>query len=76
MIKLSRWSSCLNTPPKKDGEYLVVRFYKGELSYASCLGYTTAYGWNTHITSHDYPVVFDSKDFLWTEVTKERVKRK
>lgn len=76
MIRISRWRSCLNTPPKKDGEYLVVRFYKGQLSYGSHLGYTTKYGWNTHMDSHDYPIKFDTKDFLWAEVTKEVRKRK
>ena len=70
MIKLTRWRSCVKTPPKKDGEYLVVRFCKdGTLCYAAHLGYTAKYGWNTYLDSHDNPITF-SDDELWTEMTK------
>lgn len=72
MIKTTRWRSCKNTPPKKDGEYLVVRFRKdGTMSYASHLGYTTKYGWNTYKESYDNAIT-DFKDELWTEMTKTK----
>ena len=74
MIKFTRWRSCLKTPPKKDGDYLVVRFDKdGNLNYASHLDYTVKYGWNTSNYGHEH--VIDSnrmRDCLWSEVTKRK----
>lgn len=77
MIKFSRWYLCKNTPPKKDGDYMVARFNeRGELNYCACLGYTAKYGWNTHAYSHDYPIVFEDNT-MWTEVKNvKEVKKK
>lgn len=76
MIKFSRWYSCKNTPPKKDGDYMVVRFRSnGTLNYCSCLGYTSKYGWNTHLDSHDYPIIFED-DTLWAKVKKVKEKKR
>lgn len=82
MIKMTRWRSCVKTPPKKDGTYLVVHFNKhGELVYAGALGYTLKWGWNTYNTSNE-PSTFFSKTnkhdyaYLWTEITKVKGKRK
>ena len=77
MIKISRWRSCLNTPPKKDGHYLVVRFWDGELCYAADLDYTVEYGWNTNKLGHDCPIVFHKnrkydRYVFWTEMTYQK----
>ena len=81
MIKTTRWRSCLNTPPKNDGYYLVVNFYKGELSYAACLHYTTMHGWNTHRDEYAHKIVFKKENeydrtYRWTEMTNVKDKRK
>lgn len=81
MIKISRWRSCVNTPPKKDGVYLVVRFYSdGTLGYASNLPYTTEWGWNTGRYGHESVIVFKNnkydKEYMWTTITKEKGKKK
>lgn len=82
MIKMTRWRSCVNTPPKKDGDYLVIRCFNGTLSYAANLHYTVAYGWNTHNDGYtEHRIVFDRKNkydraCLWTEITQVKGKRK
>ena len=81
MIKMTRWRSCLNTPPKKDGDYLVVRFDDlGNLAYAANIHYTTKYGWNTYLEAHNHTMFFDKNDkydraCLWTVLTKVKGKK-
>ena len=82
MIKMTRWRSCVKTPPKKDGTYLVVHFNKhGELVYSGALNYTLKWGWNTYSNSNE-PSTFFSKEnkhdyvYLWTEMTKVKGKKK
>ena len=82
MIKVARWYSCLKTPPKEDGDYLVARFdADGKMSYACGIHYTTKYGWNTYDSSTG-PSEFLSKHdkydraCLWTVLTKESGKKK
>lgn len=86
MIKFSRWYSCVNTAPKKDGDYLVMRLDKdGELSYAANLHYTVKYGWNTRDdvwnTSNDSVIVFDKDNeydrrAMWTKVYDDKKGKK
>lgn len=81
MIKMTRWRSCINTPPKKDGDYLVVRFRKdGTLIYAAAIHFTVKYGWNTYLDEHNYTMFFDENNkydraCLWTEMTKQKGRR-
>ena len=82
MIKFSRWYSCVNTAPKKDGDYLVMRVNdNGELSYAANLHYTVKYGWNTHAEKHDHAIVFNKDDrydreTMWTKVYDDKKGKK
>lgn len=48
-INLGEWKDCTVESPEKDGDYLVIGFYKGNISYASTLYYSVQYGWNIHI---------------------------
>lgn len=76
MFKFSEFKSCKYELPKKDGTYLVIRMFDGQLSYASALEYTVKYGWNTSKHSYFNPIKFDdSHPFhevtYWAEVTEE-----
>ena len=76
MFNFSEFKSCKDTPPTKDGTYLVIRMYNGELSYACSLPYMVMYGWNTYINLFgeyvtDSRIVFDD-DTMWTEVTEAK----
>jgi len=78
MIKISRWRSCVNNPPKKDGDYLVIKLHNHKLSYASKLPYTTIWGWNTYRDpwggEHSNRIEITDKSYLWAEVTYEKRK--
>lgn len=41
--------------PKKDGEYLVIGFFRNTVTYASVTYYTVKYGWNTFVDSKGVP---------------------
>lgn len=82
MIHFTDWKSCIEEPPEKNGEYLVVRFDEcGNLAYACSIHYTTRLGWNTYEGSRE-PSKFFGKDdeydreCLWAEVTRTEEKDK
>lgn len=76
MIKFDRMRSCLNTPPKQDGLYLVMRFDKAGVLYsAGTFHYTVKYGWNTYNCCPENPIIFEKED-LWTVATKIKTRRK
>lgn len=70
MIKVSEFKSCVNEPPRQNGEYLVVRFYRGRCYMALHLDYTVGYGWNTSYSNTDHPIRFDD-DAYWAIITQE-----
>ena len=78
MIKFSRFLSCTKTPPKKDGDYLVIRFRGDRFSYASGIHYTVKYGWNTYADNESChnPIDFSDGNYLWTLPTKVPDKKK
>ena len=78
MIKVSRFRSCKNTPPKEDGYYLVVKCENnGNMYYASNVHYTTKYGWNTYaddISTDKASVIHveKEKNAMWATVKDEK----
>lgn len=76
MIKVSRFRSCVNTPPKEDGYYLVVKLVNGRFSYGSKLSYTTKWGWNTDKWGHESEIKFEDPKYMWATVKDEKVRRK
>lgn len=75
MIKVSEFKPCESNPPTKDGQYLVIRMYDGEVSYASSISYDVGHGWNllkfsdgTFNTSNQ---LFYDDGYVWAEVTEE-----
>lgn len=76
MIKVSRFRSCVKTPPKEDGQYFVVRLVRGELKYGQHLSYTKQWGWNTDMWGHEHAIVFKDPKYMWATITDEPVRRK
>lgn len=77
MFNFTEFKSCKDNPPTKDGRYLVIRMFNGELSYAGSLPYTVEYGWNTFKDLFGYyntnnKITFDN-DTVWAEVTEVEV---
>lgn len=57
--------------PKKDGEYLFMQLWtNGSVVYASKLGYTAQYGWNTHSYEHEHSFGQNPDDgaYVWAEL--------
>ena len=73
-IRISEWHLCAVENPKTDGVYLVIRFYDGQLSYASQIEYSTKWGWNGSESNHNHVIDFEKDagagfNFMWAEVT-------
>lgn len=72
MIKISEFKSCAECPPTEEGEYLVIKFHRGKLVYASNLNYIPKYGWNVsrdccteEINTGSAISFTERKDYLW-----------
>lgn len=79
-IKVSEFKSCHLEPPTREGHYLVIRFYRGSLSYASELYYVPGFGWNisreivTGRINTEHNITFDNAfPSFWAEVTAEEI---
>lgn len=68
MIDFGTWRNAVTDLPEKDGDYIIIRFYKKEFSHASSVHYTVAHGWNTHLTSFGHAMDYDDEDYitLWS----------
>ena len=63
------WNKGFN--PKNDGEYLFMQLWtNGSVVYASKLGYTVQYGWNTHSYEHEHSFGQnpDNGAYVWAEL--------
>ena len=68
-IKLTECKSCMNEPPQKDGQYVVIRLYAGQIASVMDIPYTVKWGWNTNDCSHDSVIDYtDEKGWrnVWT----------
>lgn len=72
-VKFGNWKSCATESPKKDGNYLVVGFYDGKITYAAVLFYSTEYGWNVHIDMNGNPHLDSRIDFSEDTEPGERI---
>ena len=68
MIDFGTWRNAITDLPEKDGDYVIIRFYKKEFSYVCSIHYTVEYGWNTHDTSFEHHITYDDEDYitLWS----------
>lgn len=72
MIEFSEFKSCVNTPPKEDGTYIVIKFNeRNKMIYAASIDYTTKYGWNTNCFSNDHAITYE-EDAFWATVSKKK----
>lgn len=80
MIKVSKFRSCKNTPPKEDGYYLVVKYTnKGEVYYASDIHYSVKWGWNSYSNDENDRCVIhfeNEPNALWAILSYEKGKKK
>ena len=67
IITLTECKSCTNEPPTKDGMYVVIRLYKGEIAVVISTDYTVEYGWDTNYISHEHAIDYSDGDG-WTNI--------
>ena len=69
LLIFGEWKSAHKEPPTEDGMYLVLDFFRGDLSYGASIDYTVKYGWNTTEFNHDHPINYATRpEAIWTTV--------
>ena len=75
MVNISEFKKCSECSPQKEGNYLVIKFSDGELSYAADIEYIPNHGWNVSrmsdgtICDNSRIMFEEDKKAMWAEVT-------
>ena len=71
-IKFGEFKSAVTDLPTKDGNYLVLGFYRGEWFTATSLTFTVEYGWNTDEQNRETRIDYGDRgpdfEYVWTDI--------
>lgn len=73
-VKFTDWRNAITDTPTKDGEYAVIKVYKGKFASINTLTYSVEYGWNASAQCQNTRIDFredlaDGFSHFWSEVT-------